>query len=369
MPKTVVINGSYADSLVRFRGDFLKELVKRKHVVHTTAPDICAAVRSQLLEMGVESHSVPLRRAGLNPLSDLRYFRALGGIFSEIRPDLVLNYTIKPNIWGSFAGARLRIPTASMVTGVGYLLINGQGAGRRIVQWLAKQLYRAALRRNFAVIFQNTDDAADFIDHQLAKASQVRLVRGSGVNLEYFKPVRLPKEPIFLMIARLLKTKGVEEYVDASVAVKRKFPAARFQLVGIVESGPDAVDPARLASWQQRGIEYLGPLDDVRPALAAASIYVLPSYREGTPRSVLEALAMARPVITTDVPGCRETVLNGENGLLVPPRDSGALAEAMEALACDADLRAKMGQASLRLVREHFDVRAVNASLISHLDL
>jgi glycosyltransferase involved in cell wall biosynthesis len=369
LPKTVVINGSYADSLVRFRGDFLRELVARGHKVHATAPDIDPATRSWLREAGVECHSVPLSRAGLNPLADLAYFRALRRLFRAIAPDLVLNYTIKPNIWGSFAAASAGVAAVSMVTGVGYLMIEGRGLKRRLIQALARRLYRAALARNRAVIFQNGDDVADFVSLGLVTPSQVRTVRGSGVNLQHFAPLPLPPAPVFLMIARLLTAKGVGEYAGAAAAAKRTVPEARFLLVGMTELGPDAIDPATMAEWPAQGIEYLGPLDDVRPALAQASVYVLPSYREGTPRSVLEAMATGRPVITTDVPGCRETVQDGENGLLVPAREAGPLREAMERLARDPDLRERMGQASLLLVRERFDVRAVNAQLIEHLEL
>lgn len=369
MSKSVIVNGSFADSLVRFRGDLLAELVRRGHSVHTTAPNIDADVQARLARLGVVSHSVPLTRAGLNPVSDLRYFRSLRAIFRDIKPAVVVNYTIKPNIWGSLAAASLRVPAVSMVTGAGFFLIEGTGWKRQIVQRVARMLYRAALSGNRAVVFQNPDDLADFLKLGLVSAKQVRLINGSGVNLDEFRPVELPVAPVFLMIARLLKTKGVGEFIAASAALKRQMPSARFLLVGMIDSGPDALDPTIVSDLGAEGIEYLGFLDDIRPVMARASVFVLPSYREGTPRSVLEAMAMGRSIVTTDVPGCRETIADGVNGILVPARDADRLQQAMATLASDAALRKRMGSASLDLVRKKFDVRTVNKALIQYLDL
>jgi glycosyltransferase involved in cell wall biosynthesis len=328
-----------------------------------------ADLRAALCAMGSEPHPMPLERNGMNPKADLRYFRAQVALQRRLRPDLVLNYTIKPNIWGSFAARLTGCKAVSMVTGAGYLLLDGKGVKRRLIQTLAKRLYRAALSGNEAVIFQNRDDVADFVDARIVQFQQARMVSGSGVNLAHFRRAPLPPEPVFLMIARLLRTKGVQEYAQAAEQVRAKYPNARFLLVGMQDTGPDGIDTADLARWQARGLEYLGELVDVRPVIAASSVYVLPSYREGTPRSVLEAMAMGRPIITTDVPGCRETVQSGSNGFLVPARDSVALAGAMEQLIGDASLRAKMGEAAYALAAERFDVEVVNRDLIRHMSL
>ncbi len=339
------------------------------YAVHVTAPDIGDQTRAQLEALGAQPHTVRLHRSGLNPFSDFAYFRELYSLQRAIKPVLTVNYTIKPNIWGSFAARLARAPSASMVTGVGYLMIAGKGVKRRIVQALAKRLYAAALSRNRVVIFQNNDDVSDFIAAGIVTKDKVRTVRGSGVNLQYFHPAPLPPDPVFLMIARLLRTKGVQEYVDAAARVRANHARTRFLLVGMVDSGPDGLPLDEIARLNDRGVEYLGALADVRPVLAESSVYVLPSYREGTPRSVLEAMAMGRPIITTDAPGCRETVRPGENGLLVPVRDVGALQAAMEALANDPSLRATMGQASLVMATQYFDVERVNSDLIKHLGL
>lgn len=369
MPHSILINGSHPDSLVNFRGDLIRDLIASGYEVHTSAPDIAGPTRAQLDAMGVRSHSVNLSRSGLSPIADLRYLREMLSLQRRIRPALVLNYTIKPNIWGSFAARLLGIPACSMVTGLGYIMIEGQGLKRRLVQALAKQLYAWALSKNRAVIFQNNDDVDEFVRAGIVGPSKIRTVRGSGVNLEHFAPAPLPAAPVFLMIARLLRTKGVREYAAAAKSVRASYPDARFLLVGMHDPGPDGVTPEEMGDWHQYGIEYLGPMDDVRPALAAASIYVLPSYREGTPRSVLEAMAMGRPVVTTDVPGCRETVQHERNGLLVPARDAAALHEAMTRLIENPRQREAMGRESLEMARELFDVRKVNRELIGHLGI
>jgi glycosyltransferase involved in cell wall biosynthesis len=195
------------------------------------------------------------------------------------------------------------------------------------------------------------------------------LINGSGVDLEYFAPSPLPEQPVFLMIARLLGAKGVREYAAAALRIRSRRSGARFLLAGYRDGGPDCIRAAELDGWVSEGLEYLGPLGDVRPAIRESSVYVLPSYREGTPRSVLEAMAMGRPIITADVPGCRETVVHGKNGLLVPPRDPESLAAAMESLIEQPGLRAEMGARSLELCRSKYDVDAVNTALLEHLGL
>lgn len=302
-------------------------------------------------------------------MADLRYLREMLSLQRRIKPALVLNYTIKPNIWGSFAARLLGIPAYSMVTGLGYIMIEGAGLKRRLIQALAKRLYALALSKNRAVIFQNNDDVEEFTKAGIVDPSKVRIVRGSGVNLKHFASAPLPAAPVFLMIARLLRTKGVREYADAAKATKSVHPNARFLLVGMHDSGPDGIAVEEIGDWAQYGIEYLGPKDDVRPALAEASIYVLPSYREGTPRSVLEAMAMGRPILTTDVPGCRETVRHERNGLLVPARDAAALQAAMVRLIENPDEREAMGRESLAMAWELFDVDKVNRELIGHLGI
>ncbi|MFM8635757.1 MAG: glycosyltransferase family 4 protein [Planctomycetia bacterium] len=366
----VLILASYAPSLLNFRGPLLRDLGNAGHTVHVAAPDFDLALREGLEQMGAEVHETPLDRQGTGVLPDLRYFRVLRDLIRKTRPDLVLTYTIKPNIWGAFAAFLCGAPSAAMVTGLGYAFTGKGGFTQRISRFVAIVLYRLATSCNRVVVFQNPDDRNDFIAAGcLANPSKARMVNGSGVDCDHYAPAPLPDTPVFLMIARLLTNKGVREYGEAAIRLKHSRPQARCVLVGYFEEGPDSIAKADMDRWVAGGLEYVGKLDDVRPALASCSVYVLPSYREGTPRSVLEALATGRPVITCDAPGCRETVVDGLNGFLVPVGDVESLHARMAQLADDPDLRSRMAGESLRIAREKFDVGAVNSVLMRHLGL
>ena len=344
-------------------------MVRRGWSVLAAAPDIDARTHAQLTLLGAKAKSMPMARTGMNPLADLVYRRSLIALLRDERPDVLLAYTIKPVIWGLLAARAAAVPRAvALITGLGYAFTDGTSGGlkRVIAGVMASSLYRLALARADRVLFQNPDDRDLFLDRGLVRDhGQIAVVDGSGVDLDHYAPSPLPDAPIFLMIGRLLGAKGVREYAAASLALKARYPHARFRLAGWRDDGPDTVSEAELEAFIDGGIEYLGRLDDVRPALAAARIYVLPSYREGTPRSVLEAMAMGRPVITTDAPGCRETVVEGVNGLKVPPQDVTALEAAMEHLILHPEQAVAMGHASLERVRARYDVHRVNAQILS----
>jgi glycosyltransferase involved in cell wall biosynthesis len=345
-------------------------MISAGHEVHVTAPDIGSATAAELEGLGARVHEVRLERTGLSPAADLRYASEIRRLIRATRADLVVSYTIKPNIWASLAARSAGVASVSMITGLGYAFIAGGGLKRKLVALASRLLYRAAAACNQLVIFQNPDDRDDFIAAGcLADAAKARMVNGSGVDTDWYAPAPLPDRPVFLMISRLLINKGCREYGEAASDIMARRPDCRFLLGGFLDEGPDGVDAHELETWQRNGVEFLGKLDDVRPAITEASIFVLPSYREGTPRSVLEAMSMARPIITTDVPGCRETVVDGENGFLIQSRSAGALAEAMEKLIDDPALRAKMGARSRALCEEKYDVREVNAMMLQHLSL
>ena len=363
--RRILVNGSYAPSLINFRGPLLQALVDARLDVHASAPDIPAEIVETLREMGVRAHSLPLQRTGRGLIGDIGYFRALRRLMADIQPDCVLGYTIKPNIWGSFAAHLAGVRSYSWVTGLGYIFIDGQGTGRKVTQFIARRLYRRATGFNHKVIFQNPDDMADFIASGcLSDPRKASMVNGSGVDTAHFQSVALPDAPVFLLIARLLRSKGLAEYGAAVQMLRGKIPDAQFQLAGMLDEGPDAISQAELNTLIAQGIEYLGQLSDVRPAIAAASVYVLPSWREGTPRTVLEAMAMGRPIITNDVPGCRQTTVHGLNGLLVQPFDSVALASAMEQLGNDAAMRVRMGHAASTRVQAIYAVEKVNTAMM-----
>lgn len=350
-------------------------MVKVGHRVHAAAPDLSADLEtmSALQAIGVAGHDVPLERTGISPLKDLRGLFALGRLMRETKPDMVLAYTIKPVIWGLIAAALSRVPRRyGLVTGLGYAF-TGEALGKRgLVQTAARALYRLALRRATLVFFQNPDDEQEFRDWRLLPASvPSRVVNGSGVDVDHFAQGSLPEGPAsFLLIARLLGDKGIREYVAASRELRSRHPEVECHLVGGLDPNPDGIDESEVRSWHEAGdVIWHGALADVRPTIAAAHVYVLPSYREGTPRTVLEAMAMGRAIITTDAPGCRETVVHGENGFLVPPRDANALVQAMERFLQDPDLAVRMGGKSREIAEAKYDVHKVNSVMLEAMGL
>ncbi len=363
--------GAHPLSLSQFRGHLIADLVAKGHRVFACAPNLEGDLAQAVVDLGGEPLSLTMDRHGLGPLSNLRYAARLEALMRKIRPDTFLGYTAKPVVWGAPAARAAGVRrVAALITGLGYAFIDGKEFKRRFVRLALSQLYRRALARCDEVIFQNPDDRDTFVRlGLLARGRDAHVVNGSGVDLSHYHSVPVPTTPRFLMIARLLKDKGVREYAAASASLKARYPQASFQLAGWLDSSPDSVSADELAGWVAGGLEYLGHIDDVRPALAAASCYVLPSYREGTPRTVLEALATGRAVVTTDVPGCRETVIAGQNGYLVPARNAQALAGAMERLIVDPGLAVSLGAASLRLAAEKYEVHAVNRQMIDILRL
>ena len=385
--KRIVIIGGTPRSLVNFRGPLLKTMAMNGHDVHAIASGKDELVAARLNDWGVTYHPIRLSRAGLNPLRDLHTVVALIRQLRTIRPHIVLSYTIKPVIYGGLAASIAGIPSIySWITGLGYSFIETGTLRKRIIGGLACALYRLSLRFSNRVFFQNHDDSSLFLDRRLVRPAQVVVVNGSGVDLHYFSPSPLPEDAVFLLIGRLLIDKGIREYIKAAMSVKGRYPHARFQLAGALDSNPASISPTELASIQSDGIiEYLGYLPDVRPALAGCRIYVLPSYREGTPRTVLEAMASGRPIITTDAPGCRETVLlteigkkqqrdglgvmECENGFLIRPRDSRALAEAMISFLARPDIARPLARSSREIAENKYDVNMINELLLQNMSL
>ena len=325
--------------------------------------------------MGLTVHQVPMLRTGTNPMADLRTAWALWSLMRQIAPRMVLGYTIKPVIYGTLAAWLAGVPQRfALITGLGYAF---QGDGQRSrLQALVQGLYCLALARAQRVFFQNPDDLALFQQRGiLQQHTPVSVVNGSGVDLDSFAVRPLPASALegavrFLFIGRLLGDKGVREYAQAARLLKRSHPQVQCALVGWIDSNPNAINQAELADWMADGsIEFLGRLVDVRPAIEACSVYVLPSYREGTPRTVLEAMAMGRAVITTDAPGCRETVVDGKNGFLVPVRSIDELYLAMIRFINDPSLAGCMGHNGRLMAEEKYDVHKVNAAILKEMGL
>lgn len=368
-PLRVAIVASFAPSLIRFRGDLIAAIRAKGHDVLCLAPDFDARTISALDELGARHQSYPLERRGTSPWQDMASILALTRIFRRWRPDIVTGYTPKAAIYSTIAAARAgtrRI--VPMITGLGYAFQGGPSRKVQALRWISRQLYRRALARSHAAIFHNEDDARLLCEiGVLPTGLPVHLVGGSGVNRELFPPRPLPafdRGLTFLMVARLIRQKGVMEYCAAARVVREKSPNSRFLLAGAPEAGPDGIPIERLAGGS---VELLGHRDDIAELLAQCHVFVLPSHGEGLPRTVLEAMSVGRPIITTDAPGCRNTV--DGNGLVVPAGDAAALARAMEHLLRRPDLIAAMASRSLVLAAERYEVGAVNGRTMAALGL
>jgi glycosyltransferase involved in cell wall biosynthesis len=352
--KTVLISINAAWNIVNFRSGLIAALRGAGYRVMALAPP--DAWRGRLEALGVEYAPIEMDKKGMSPVADLRllarYWRSLG----RMRPDVFLGYTPKPNIWGSIAAHARGIKVINNVSGLGTAFMR-PGALMRIVT----ALYKRAFRRSKTVFFQNEEDMALFLERKIVRPGQARLLPGSGIDLERFKPVEAAEDRggfAFLLIARLLWDKGVGEYVEAARLVRAEVPNARFRLLGFLDvANRTAVPRSNVEAWVAEGlIDYLGESDDVRPHIAAGGGIVLPSYREGLPRTLLEGAALAKPLIATDVPGCRQVVDHGVNGLLCKARDARALADAMlTMLRMTPEERKAMGTAGRRKVEAEYD--------------
>jgi glycosyltransferase involved in cell wall biosynthesis len=336
------------------------------------APAGDADADAAILAMGAALRHYPLDRKGLNPMRDLGTLAALYRLFRREKPDMLFCYTIKPVIYGClaarFAGVRRRF---AAITGLGYMF-EADSAPKKALLALAALLYRLTLLGAAAVFFQNREDREFFAKAGIVRpAHRVELTRGTGVDVAHFAPAPLPSgPPVFLLVGRLLEAKGLHEYAHAARMLKKRHPGVRFQLLGPPEQGIGSVPLESVRDWEREGIiEYLGQTGDVRPCLAAASVIVLPSWREGTPCSVMEGMSMGRPAVVTDTPGCRAVVVGGINGHLAPPRDPQALAEGMERFILHPEDIASMGAASRRIAVEEFDAHKVAAQIMRVMDL
>ena len=369
----VVVLGSYAPSLINFRGRLIQDMVGAGHTVVACAPGFDGKIANALGKLGASYLPAPIERTGLNPLLDAWSVMGLTRLLRRLEPQVVLAYTAKPVIYGSLAARLARVPRMfAMITGLGYLFTEGRQWTHRVLRQMTTTLYRASLSSAAGIFFQNPDDLEEFRRRAIVSDRQNLIrVNGSGVDLAHYSFSCPPTEgPVFLLIARLLRDKGIREYVEAARRLRAHHPGARFWLLGPPDSNPAAIPQAEVERWQAEGVvEYLGAAADVRPYLTSSTVYVLPSYREGTPRTVLEAMATGRAIVTTDVPGCRETVVSGENGFLVPPGDAAALAETMARFIESPDLARSMGERSRRIAEEKFDVNKVNAVMLGAMGL
>jgi len=353
---TLVCNTAWA--IYTYRQGLIRTLVERGVEVTVLAPR--DRTFELLAAMGCRCIDLPVASKGTNPRDDLRTLWALWRHYRTIRPHIVFHYTIKPNIYGSIAARLAGVDSVAVTTGLGYVFIQQSRAAQ-----VAKKLYRFAFRFPREVWFLNRDDQAAFVDQKLlVHPERARLLHGEGVDLEQFAFTPLPDKTHFdfVLIGRLLWDKGVGEYVEAARRLRARYPQARFRLLGPVGvDNPSAITRDEVAAWEHEGvIDYLGEAHDVRPFIAAADCVVLPSYREGVPRTLMEASAMGRPIVATDVPGCREVVAHGVNGLLCEVRNADSLAERLaQMLDMSGEARRVMGERGRQKVAAEFDERVV----------
>lgn len=371
----ICVIGNQAFSLINFRGPLIAEMVSRGFKVFALAPDYDEATCADVHALGAKPVDYSLSRTGMNPLRDTADMLRLVFLLRRLKADITLAYFTKPVIYGTLAAWLARVQRRfAMIEGLGYVFTSPECAEplkRRVLRGVVSMLYATALRLANRVFFLNKDDIEYLLKSHLVSSEKVFLLGGIGVDLDYWKPAPPFTEPVtFLLAARLIREKGVEEYARAAWLIKARYPDTRFILLGPLDTNPGALSRAEVETWAAAGIlEWHGFVPDVRPWLAQTSVYVLPSYREGVPRSTQEAMAMACPVITTDAPGCRETVIDGENGFLVPVRDADALAAAMERFVLQPDLIDKMGQASRSIAKERFDVHKINQVILQEMGI
>lgn len=341
--------------LFNFRLNLMLALQAAGHTVVAVAPD--DAYAQGIRDAGLVFEAVPISGGGTHPLHELKSVLRLGSVFRRHRIGLVLSYTPKGNLYSALACMALRIPFVPNVSGLGRAFIRPS-----MVTQVAKTLYRLTFGRAHRVFFQNLDDMGVFVSSRLVRPERAERLPGSGVDLGRFAPAppvaRAADAPVFLLVARMLWDKGVGEYVEAARQIRQRHPGTRFQLLGFLDvDNPSAISRPQMDAWVAEGVvEYLGPTDDVRPFLREADCVVLPSYREGVPRTLLEAAATARPVITTDAPGCRDTVVNGRTGFLCRPADTQDLADTLlRFMALSAEARQAMGRQGREFAAQHFD--------------
>ena len=371
----IIVLGNQAKAMSNFWSVLIRHMRRAGHEVVCCAPPGDANAEATLTAQGARMRHYSLDRKGLNPLSDLRTTLELFKLFKDEKPDLLFASTIKPVIYGCMAARAAGIPHIyATITGLGYAF-EADTFLKKCVNRLGRLLYRGALSGAEGVFFQNHDDITVFKQSGiLGPKARVLTARGTGVDTKRFAPSpfanytdqgSLNGPPVFLLVARLLEAKGLPEYAEAARMLKARHPEARFQVLGPPEKGLGSVSLEQLHAWQQQGcIEYLGETSDVRPYVAAAHVLVLPSWREGTPTSIMEGMSMGRPAVVTDAPGCREVVRPGVNGYLVPVRDPQALASAMEAFIISPQDIARMGQAGRQLALSEFDAEKVAARIL-----
>lgn len=354
--KKILFTSNVSWAMIKFRYGLLKHLIKNGYEVYIVAPHDDFV--PQLKNMGCKCINIQLNRKGINPFEDLKLLLKLYNIYKEIKPDIIFNYSIKPIIYGSVAAKLAGIKSVAVNIGLGYTFIN-----TNIVTRISHMLYRFALYFPVQVWFINEDDRDDFVKLNLVRRDKTLVLPSEGIDIEYFSPKKSTNTGIvFLLIARMLWDKGIKEFYEAAKLIKNKFPDVKFQLLGNIDlENPKGMTKDILDGWHDEGaIEYLGYSKDVRHYISDATCIVLPSYREGKGMTLIEAGAMEKPLIATNVPGCKDIVKNGYNGFLCEVKNSQSLADSIEKfILLDENIKLKFGENSKIFMKENFDEEIV----------
>lgn len=368
--KRVVVLTSHTPSLFWFRMDMMRLFKTHGYDVYALGNEPESDWIDRFKEQGIVYRQIIVNRNGTNPFKDLKTLKSIKKMLEEIRPDKIFSFQAKTVIYGGIAARQLGIKEFyPLIAGMGSVFINHDMKSRLIRKIMVNE-YQYAIGRNEVVFFQNEDDVTVFRECGIIKHQKVVLLPGSGVNVQRFQPGPLPDQFTFLFVGRLIKDKGVYEYLKACEKIKEKYPDVRCMLVGPYDTNPSALKPEELEPFVESGvIEYFGEQDDVKPYYDMCSVFVLPSYREGTPKTNLEAMASGRAVITTDAPGCKETVTDGYNGYLVPVKDVEMLVDRMEKMINDPTLAYEMGRKGRQIAVEKFDVDIVNDIIVKTMNM
>ncbi|MCA1026264.1 glycosyltransferase family 4 protein [Cytobacillus kochii] len=366
----VFILGSYGPSLVNFRGDMIKAMVDNGHEVVACAPNDNGDIEEKVLKLGAKYLPIRMNRTGMNPLKDVVLVLDIIRLLRLEKPDVFLSYTIKPNIYGSLAAYLSGVKNIyGLMTGAGSV-IRGSSLKLRMIQKVLVPIYKLAFKKCKALFFLNDDDLELFKKRKIVDKQKVIIIGSSGINLSLFNKRPLRNSDTFLFIARLIRDKGIYEFLNAAKIAKEKRPTMKFKILGPFDTNPTAVSPEELKKWTDEGIvEYLGKTDDVRPFIEESFVVTLPSYHEGQGRVLVEAMAIGRAVVATNVSGCRQTVDDGQTGYLVPLKNSDVLAEKMIAMYDSPEMTIKMAEKGYKRATDMFDVNKINNVILEHMEL
>ena len=367
---TIAVLSSHTPSLFWFRMDMMKEFMSRGWRVYAIANEPESEWVEKFKEKGIIYRQIVVQRNGMNPIGDLKTLNSIRRVLKEIKPDKVFCFQAKTVIYGAMASNLRGIKEVyPLIAGMGSIFLN-DNLKTRLVRGIVSAEYKLALRKCPVVFFQNHDDEEIFRKNRIVTGQNVVLLHGSGVSTTRFEVKPLPDSITFLCISRLIRDKGVGEYLEASRKLKKKYPTVKCHLVGPYDTNPSAIREQDLKPYIEDGsIEYFGETDEVRPFYYQSSVFVLPSYREGTPKTNLEAMASGRPVITTDTPGCKETVIDKHNGFLVPVKSINALYEKMVWFVEHPDQIEPMGKKGRKMAEDIFDVKKVDGAICAAMKI